>query len=462
MAGRTSYLADTSRTLTPALRRELRGWSGLAVAALAVAGILALLLAVARTPKLQDLLPWPWQDFFHKALITHVVFSIVVWFLGALGALAALATARASEGRPRAAVLGPVGLWVGAVGCLLLFLPALLNWGEPSLNNYVPVLIHPMFHAGLVLLAAGVALVVARLFVNLPGSRADASDWGVGAAGAAYVVALVCFAVALAVLPPDTPEAAFNERLFWGGGHVLQFVNTVVMMVGWYVLTGLVAGEPPVGPRLFVAATWSMALFTVPAPLFYGAFDVLGIEHRDAFTQLLWYGMALQPAVVLLGTGAVLVRARAAVSWSSPAAVGLVLSLALFAVGGVFGFFLGVGDTRTPSHYHAVIGGVNLVVMTLYFALLLPLLGRPARRDGPVRWQFRLYGVGQILFSIGMFVAGAAGVPRKTAGLEQGLDTLGKTASMVVYGTGGLIAVIGGVMFVWMAAARLMAREDRP
>ena len=36
---------------------------------------------------------------------------------------------------------------------MALLVPVLSNQGEPSLNNYVPVLIHPLFYAGLGLLA---------------------------------------------------------------------------------------------------------------------------------------------------------------------------------------------------------------------------------------------------------------------------------------------------------------------
>ncbi|MBF0562369.1 MAG: cbb3-type cytochrome c oxidase subunit I [Alphaproteobacteria bacterium] len=453
------YRETSALSLTPASKRELRGWSGLAVAALALAGVLALLLALSRTPKIQDFLPWPVQEFFYRALVTHVVFSFVVWFLGVLGALMVLTTARLAMGQTRARRLGTVGLGAGALGCLILLAPALLNWGEPSLNNYVPVVIHPVFYAGLVLLALGVGMVAVRLILNLPGREVGPVDWGIAAAAAAYLVALVCFGLALIAIPSGTGEALFNERLFWGGGHVLQFVNTALMLVGWSVLAEITLGEMPLGPWLSAAVAGSLVLFVLPAPVFYALFDVLSREHRDAFTQMLWYGLAPQPVVMMAGLARLLYQRRTALPWRDPAFVGLVLSVGLFAVGGLFGFFLGVADTRTPSHYHAVIGGVNLAAMALYFALLLPLLGRSSRRAGPIRWQFHLYGFGQLLFSVGMFLAGEAGVPRKTAGAEQGLDTIGKVVSMAMTGTGGIIAVMGGVMFVWMALSRLMARR---
>ncbi|MFN3077261.1 MAG: cbb3-type cytochrome c oxidase subunit I [Alphaproteobacteria bacterium] len=396
-----AYLPATARALSPLLRGELRGWAALSIAALAVAGLLAPLLALSRTPKVQAYLPWQDQEFFYRALITHVVFSIVVWYLGAFGTLAVLGTARAGRnGGMRAVFLGPVGLGLGTLGCVFLLLPVLFSWGPPFLNNYVPVVGHPMFHVGLMALAAGVALVAVRFLLNLPGGRVEPVDWGIAATAVAYLVALVCFVLAWFLIPSDTGEALFYERLFWGGGHVLQFVNTAVMLTGWYLLCEISLGEPPLRPALFLAVMGSLAVLVLPAPVFYFVFDVLGREHREAFTQLLWYHLTLPPAVMTVGIAALLFRHRGSLPWSSEAFHGLILSVGLFTLGGLFGFFLGVADTRTPSHYHAVIAGVNLSTMALYLALLPPLLGRSPGRGRLVRWQFYLYGCGQILFSV--------------------------------------------------------------
>ena len=94
-------------TLPPARRFELRGWALLAVGALAIAGTLALLLGLSRTPRIQDWLPWG-PHFFYRALVTHVVLSFEVWFLAALGAFSALA-----------APAGPWGDRLGRLGLLL-------------------------------------------------------------------------------------------------------------------------------------------------------------------------------------------------------------------------------------------------------------------------------------------------------------------------------------------------------
>jgi len=449
-------------TLPAGLRREVAGWTWIAAGSLAVAGALALLLVLSRVPATQVLLPWSWQSFFYTALVTHVILSFVVWFLAVLGALAVLAVADAPARRLEA--LGPWGLWAAAAGSALLVVPALLNVGEPQLNNYVPIVVHPLYYLGLALVGGGVALPVLRLLANPSGLR---SVWGfaVGVSGVCYLIALVYFALAGLALPAGLDYETWNERLFWGGGHVLQFVNTALMLAVWALLAERALGEPPVPASLFRLLLGSMVVFSLAGLAFYGMFDVLGLEHRLAFTDLLWYGLTPPPLVIGIGLAALLWRRRAALT-GSPAVLGLGISLAVFLVGGLMGFFLGASDARTPSHYHSAIGGVNLTFMALFVAVVLPELGRPLlERTKRARWlgrsQFHFYGWGQLVFSIGMFVAGAAGVPRKTMGAAaQGLDSPLKKIAMGVYGLGGALAVLGGVLFIWLVLGRLLARRE--
>ncbi|MDP6882899.1 MAG: cbb3-type cytochrome c oxidase subunit I, partial [Rhodospirillales bacterium] len=235
--------------LTGGAGRELWAWCFLAVVALAVAGVFAVLLAISRLPGIEDVFPWP-LAFFEKGLVIHVVYSFVVWFLAVFGALSHLAAHRVADGRPRADGLGVAGVALVALASVLLFIPALLDRGEPTLNNYVPVIVDPLYYAGLIVLAGGVALAALRLAVNLAGRRTavEPAVFAMGAAAGAYGVALVCVALAYWWLLGDAPTHATNEDLFWGAGHVLQFVNTILMLVAWYLLGASALGRPAMAP----------------------------------------------------------------------------------------------------------------------------------------------------------------------------------------------------------------------
>jgi len=432
---------------------ELRGWAGLSIAALALAGLLALVLALSRTPGVQDVMP---VGTFQRALVTHVVFSFVVWYLGVLGTLSTWAAAGlAEDGVPlRLEAVGPLGLRGAWASYVLLLLPVALAWGEPTLNDYVPTVTHPAFYTGLALLLLSVAMPVVRLMISLP-KGAEATAYGTAAAGLAYLVALSCFLLAWLELPAGAEAEARNQILFWGGGHVLQFVNTMLMLVVWQALGERLHLVPPLPQAWFRGLLGLTATVTLAGPVFYWAWPADGGRLIDAFTKLYWFGLVVQPTVV--GGALAWLMVRRGPRLGEPAGLALVLSLVAFAVGGVMGYFLGAGDTRVPAHYHAVIGGTTLAFMAFFVTELLPRVERPVRGRRVVVVFLGLYGVGQLLHSVGLWVAGGQGVARKTAGAAQQLSGGVETAAMVVMGIGGVVAVIGGVLFVVVVGRRLLA-----
>lgn len=432
----------------------MRQWALLALAALAIAGVLALAVAFSRTPGIQDLLP---DGFFRAALVTHVVFSFVVWYLGVLGVVTTWAASGLAEDGlvVRGAMLGPLGLRAAIVSFVLLLVPFLMGWGTPSLNNYVPILVHPAFYAGLVLLFAAVAAPVVRLLASLP-RPAEGQAYGAAAAGLTYLLALTCFGLAWLETPRGflDPEP-YNETVFWGGGHILQFVNTALAMVAWQAVGERLHLVPPLPERWFRLLMAAVATAALAGPALYVVWKPTDGELVQGFTWLFWFAIAVQPAVMMVAV----VRALVVRGFHlrSPAGLGLTLSVALFAVGGVMGYFVGHGDTRTPAHYHLMIGGVMLAFMTYFVVVVLPRLQRSVQRPRWVLAFLWAYGIGQLLHGVGLFWAGTMGIARKTAGQAQGLDSIAAKVAMGVMGAGALVAVIGGILFVWIVGRRLLS-----
>ena len=438
--------------------RELWGWSALAVGALAIAGVFALLLAISRIPGIETVFPWP-LGFFQKGLVIHVVFSFVVWFLAVFGALLLIAVKQASGGHPRLQGLGKLAVAGMALSAPLLFVPALLDRGEPTLNNYVPVIIDPLYYAGLGLMAVSMTLAVVRLFLSLRGRSVAGDDpmpWAMAAAGLVFLVALICFAVAWALLAGEELSHGFNEDLFWGGGHVLQFLNTLLLIVAWSMLARHAMGPSAVGRGVILAAAGLLVVSVLPTPFFYMVFEPFSAEQYEAFTNLQY---ALAPPTVLVA-GAIAARMVRTLPWREPAFLCLVLSVTLFAVGGFLGLFVDGADTRTPAHYHGVIAGVTLAFMGLFYITFLPLLGRSLKRGKLLYAQIYLFAGGQLAACIGLFLAGGFGAPRKTAGEAQGMEEKGAIVGMGLNGIGALFAVLGGILFIWMAAAALLKRPQ--
>jgi heme/copper-type cytochrome/quinol oxidase subunit 1 len=135
----------------------------------------------------------------------------------------------------------------------------------------------------------------------------------------------------------------------------------------------------------------------------------------------------------------------------------LLSSLGLFAVGGVLGFMIAGLDIVIPAHYHGATVGVTIAFMGLTY-YLLPRLGFGALPESLAVWQPYLYGSGQLMHIIGLAWSGGYGVQRKTAGAAQGLEGIGQIAGMGLMGLGGLVSVIGGLLFLVVAWKSLRGR----
>ena len=106
-----------------AQRALARAWLGLGLVALAGSGLYAVLLVLARTPRLNQ---WfPVADFFRVALVVHVDLSVLVWFAAMAGMLWSLNTTSR----------GQAWSWVALGGCgagTLLMMLSLIHISEPT------------------------------------------------------------------------------------------------------------------------------------------------------------------------------------------------------------------------------------------------------------------------------------------------------------------------------------------
>jgi hypothetical protein len=427
-----------------ARRRLATGWLWLAMAALVGAGLFSVLLVLARAPYTKDL--FALADFFRVALVVHVDLSVLVWFAAFGGLLWTL------NGGTRHLGLGWAGLAAAAAGTLALCAAPFLGTEPPVMSNYVPVLDGPLFLGGLLLFAAGCALLVLRalLAAQRVGTRPDgaaALRFGLNAAAVSAAVALIAFAWSYAALPADLAGKAYFEVLFWGGGHVLQFTWTLLMFAAWLALAEAGGARAPLSPRVALLL-FAIALASVFAtPVIYLAYDITSVEHYRLQTWLMRIGGGLAIVPFGLATLTALATAPRAAPAERPLRAALAGSLVLFGAGGLIGLAIDGSNVKIPAHYHGAIVGVTLAFMGLTYHLL-PRLGgaRPAPRLATA--QAWLYGAGQLAHIAGLVWSGGYGVQRKVAGAEQVLRGAEQVAAMGLMGLGGLAAVAGGLLFI--------------
>jgi hypothetical protein len=436
-----------------ARRRLALGWLWLGLAALIGAGVFSALLVASRTPFVQNV--FPLVDFFRVALVVHVDLSVLVWFLAFAGAFWSL---NCTPGWLR---LGWGALAIAAAGAMLMTASPFAGRPVPVMSNYVPVLESRIFLAGLLVFAAGVALLTLRSLSAVPriGARLDGAGvlrFGLNAAAVSTAVAIAAFAWSWAELPAALDGKAYYELLFWGGGHVLQFTWTLLMFVAWLWLASESGCPLPLTPRVALLLLLVALTSVFLTPVIYLAYDVTSVEHHRLLTWLMRFGGGL--TILPIGAAVViaLVRAAPAQAGESALRAALVMSLVLFAFGGLIGLAIDGSNVKVPAHYHGSIVGVTLAFMGLVY-LLLPRLGFAAPPSRAATWQVWLYGVGQMLHIAGLVWSGGYGVQRKVAGAAQSLDGIGKIAGMGLMGLGGLIAVIGGLLFL-VIVLRILVR----
>jgi hypothetical protein len=431
-------------------------WLGLGIVALVASGAFSLLLVLARTPYIGARLPF--VDAFHTALVIHVDLSVLVWFAAFGAMLWTLNTTRSWL------MLAWGALALAAVGTAFMVGAPFLGHGQPIMANYVPVLDQPAFLYGLVVFGLALLLTAVRSLARpephlrlLDGT--NAVRVGLNAAMFSATIALGAFAWSWLEVPEHLTGKAYYEMLFWGGGHVLQFTWTLLMLVAWLCLASHVGARLPISPRVVVLVFAIGVAVVLVAPAIYLRWPVASIEHNKMFTWLMRFGggLAILPLALALTIG--LARARWPARDRRPALAALLASMTLFAAGGAIGFMIHGSDVRVPAHYHGSIVGVTLAFMGLAYALLVP-MGFRAPHVRLASWQPILYGGGQLLHIIGLVWSGGYGVQRKVAGADQVLRTTSEVLGMGLMGLGGLIAIVGGLLFV-VVMARAMSPARR-
>ncbi len=432
-----------------------RRWLLLALAALLGSGLFSVLLVLARTPGVNAWLPA--GDFFRVALVVHVDLSVLVWFAAMAGLLWSLNLREPAT--PRARRLARVPLALCALGAFGMALAAFVEPGQAAvMANYVPVLDGTVFRGALALFGIGALVLVLQGLaraapVGLAPDGSGALRFGLNASVVAAAVALLAFGWSLAVVPAELPAKAYYEILFWGGGHALQFTWTLLMLVSWLALAQACGGRLPLSPRL-VLLMFAVALASVfVTPLAYLVHDVSSVEHRDMHTWGMRFGGGAAIVPLALAVLIAVAPLRRLAERQRPLRAALLASMLLFVAGGLIGLGIQGSNVKIPAHYHGCIVGVTLALMGMVYQLL-PRLGYAAPGGRLAVAQPWVYGIGQLMHIVGLVWSGGYGVQRKVAGAEQVLRSTGEVAGMGLMGLGGLLAVVGGLLFalvVWRA-----------
>jgi hypothetical protein len=451
-----AYLADNQQqieTASPPVAQEIRkrtiGWIWLGVYSLLAAGLLSLCLALSRTPGIQEL--FPGADFFHVALVVHVDLSVLVWFMACAGMVWTL------FGRARPSRTGTLAFWLAVLGAVMISIAPFMGADRPLMNNYVPVLQHPWFFTGLGLLAVGIVLQATDYLrgASISFRQPDFTDtvrFALALAAMSTLAAVAAVAWTYVALPSDLQGERYFETLFWGGGHILQFTNSVLVLVAWFLLGKASGSHAWLSPRVGLLLFGLVVLPLLAVPWIYRQPVTADAAFTDFTALMRWGGLMTLPLGLAIGVG--FIYRHNAPAHLQPLRAALLCSLTLFAAGGLLGFLIRGSNTMIPAHYHGSIVGVTLAFMGVVY-YLLPRLGFTIRHQRMLYLQPYIFAGGQLMHITGLALSGGYGVQRKVAGADQMLNGFHESLGMGMMGMGGLLAAIGGLCFLIITIAAL-------
>jgi len=421
-----------------------RRWLILAVSAVAISGVFAILIALARVPALGML--FPGAEFYRVALVLHVNLSQAVWFMAFACVLWSLYSRHVSDALQRLALL------LATLGTAGIVLSVSAGSVRPLMSNYLPVLDSPIFLGALGVFGGGVLLKALLAFGSI-----DLRQAGTQAAFARLVLLRIAVGGTLAVFVllgwtaaqmNPAEGMAYFETLFWGPGHLWQFALLSLLMFTWLMLASR-SGNRLSGGVVGVAILLSL----VPLILAMGIPFIYAPDSAASTYLYTWLMKWTSWEAPLLLALAILATARPGML-----APGFGISLLLFVSGLFIGSLINGQTTLITAHYHGTIGAITLAFMAVSFQLL-PTLGVEPVALRQVRWQLAFYGYGILLMMCGLAGAGLMGAPRKTPG-DLAVSFSVETFSRICLGIGGLCATIGILMFAWLLLRRLLPAQN--
>jgi hypothetical protein len=278
-----------------------------------------------------------------------------------------------------------------------------------------------------------------------------AQRYGLFAGAAIGLLAIGSLLWAYHTIPKDIAPLRYYELLFWGGGHLLQMLDTVMMLAAWVWLARASGLELKASPKVSVTLYSMMLAAALYAPIINHTLPIGSEEFIHQFTELMEWGIGAPVIGFALIILSALLKTKIEDNKKHLRAA-LVSSMVLFGAGGAIGFLISGVNVTIPAHYHGVIVGVTLSFMGLTYYLLPRFgFGEPAVKLAAVKLaklQAIIYGTGLLLHITGLAWGGGYGIQRKVTGGAQGLDTFKKAASMGLMGLGGIVAIAGGFLFL--------------
>ncbi|HEY0966105.1 MAG TPA: cbb3-type cytochrome c oxidase subunit I [Opitutaceae bacterium] len=461
---------------------------------LLLGGIAALLLALTRWQTVH-LLP---ADWFYRILTFHGINMLILWILFFEVAILYFACTTPLNARLFSRKVAWVSFGMMLTGGVMVDYIILAGQADVMMTSYLPLLAHPLFYLGIILVAVGTLIGVFNFFATLYVAKRDRAYTGsvpivtFGATTAAIIAVVTLLHGAIVMIPTFTysmgwtpaPDPAWYRLIWWGLGHQSQQVNVCAMVSVWYLLSHVVLGARPVNEAVCRTAFVLYILFINLASAHHLLVDPgVGATWKIWNTSYAMYlavlasmihGFTVPAGIEIAMREKGYVRGVfgwvTALPWKNPALSATVLSVIIFGfLGGITGVTLGTqqiniiahNTLRIPGHFHVtVVGGTSLAFMGLAYYVIPLIFRRDFIWRSAARAQPWLFGGGILLVSLGMSFAGSLGVARRVYDIEHA-GVYGPAAHLFlgIMGIGAIIAVVGLFLFCILCVGTLLFGE---
>ena len=459
-----------------------------AVIFLAVGGFFGLLVALTRWPAVHILD----AELFYLALTAHGADVLLFWIIFFEVALLYFASAVLLNCRLAAPKFAWLAFALMVVGAVLANIAVLQGESSVMFTSYVPMQAAPHFYLGLILFAVGALIACFVFFGTLVIAREEGTYEGsiplvtFGAMTAAIIAVFTIASGAIILIPTflwsvgiiGHIDSVTYKLVWWGMGHSSQQINVSAQVAVWYAIAALVLGAKPISEKVSRMAFLMYILFLQLAsahhllvePGISSEWKIFNTSYALYLAVLgsMIHGMSIPGAIETAqrrrGFNRGMFEWLTKAPWGNPAFSGMFMSLVMFGfIGGISGVVLGTEQINllmhntlyVPGHFHGtVVAGTTLAFMAVTYLVVPLIFRRELVLKKVAQWQPYVFAIGVAGISLFMMGAGTLGVARRHWDISFTDAPLtfdyppAAFLMMTLNGLSGVLAALGGVMFV--------------
>lgn len=454
-------------------------------------GVVAAILLVLTRWQVVHLLP---ADWYYRILTAHGMNMLIFFIIFFEMAVLYFAGPVVLNCRVPTPWLGWLSFGLMVVGAVMVDYMIFSGQADVLFTSYVPLRAGPNYYLGIILFAVGALVVTGVFFASLVVAKREKTYEGsvplvtFGGLTAAIIAVITLVHGAIIYIPTwlwslglMNVDPEVYRMIWWALGHSSQQINVAAMVAVWYLLGAITVGGVVLNEKISRSAFLLYILFISMAsahhllvdPGFSPSWKVVNTSYFMYMAVLasMIHGFTV-PAGIEMGqrlrgfTKGMFEWLRKA-PWGDPGFSGMFISLVIFGfLGGVTGVTIGTeqiniiahNTLRVPGHFHTtVVGGTALAFMGLTYYVIPLIFRRELRLYSLAKIQPYLFGGGVTIFALSMIYAGIFGVPRRHWDISFAQAPFkveyhpAVDLFMGTLGLGGIIAFLGGIIFVLVA-----------